>query len=481
MSSRSAAPRAPPRPRRPAPAGHRRRRGERRRRPAPTDTLRLTLDEAIQRALARSEDMRTARACVKQTQGQVLQAMSRGAAAGLGHDHSTTGSSRASSQGMAADTGIFGAILKNSSFAAQHTWTVDLTAQQLLWSSGKVGAALRTARAANQAARANERETASDLTFQVRQAYYDAVYSQRLVEIAESALEQARAHLAPGARRAPRGRPLRVRAAARRGGRGQPGTRRGRGQERLRASPCSNLKRLVDVPLEQPLLLLTPLVAGGRHGAGGHRPFDRGGPAAGGGRGEPRGRGAPPGGEAVPRPVLARPLRLDRRCRTWRIRRIPGRCAASSGATGTPTCGSTCPSSTDSGRTARWSRRAPSTRGRTAGRDGCAEGRGHRGGAGPRRDRALADHAAGPARDRAPGAARLGAGGRALHERHVHAGRGLGRPAAAPVVRGQRGPGHARLPGRHRRSSSARWAIRCRSSAGRSTDVTPSSNPEGTR
>ncbi len=45
--------------------------------PAPADTLRLTLDDAIQRSLARSEDVRTARANVRQTQGQVFQAMSQ--------------------------------------------------------------------------------------------------------------------------------------------------------------------------------------------------------------------------------------------------------------------------------------------------------------------------------------------------------------------------------------------------------------------
>ena len=42
-----------------------------------TDTLRLTLDDAVQRALSHSEEMRTARANVKQTSGQVFQAASQ--------------------------------------------------------------------------------------------------------------------------------------------------------------------------------------------------------------------------------------------------------------------------------------------------------------------------------------------------------------------------------------------------------------------
>jgi outer membrane protein len=225
----------------------------------PTDTLRLALDDAVQRALARSEDMRTARANVKQTQGQVFQAVSQALPQISGtvlYDRKL----ESVFSGMAADSGIFSTILKNSSVAAEHAWTLDLTAQQLLWSGGKVGSALRTARAANRAARANEMETASEVRFQVRQAYYDAVYSERLVEIAESALAQARAHLAQ------------VRAGRLEGNRSEyeqlraevdaanqePGVIGARNGQEL---TLLNLKRLVDMHLEQPLLLLTPLAA----------------------------------------------------------------------------------------------------------------------------------------------------------------------------------------------------------------------------
>jgi len=228
-------------------------------RPAPTDTLRLTLDDALQRALTHSEEMRTARANVKQTQGQVLQAMSQALPQISGtilYDRKL----QSLFSGMAADTGVFGAILKNSSFAATHAWTVNLTAQQLLWSGGKVGAALRTARAANRAARENERETASELKFQVRQTYYDAVYSQRLVEIAESTLEQARAHLSQvrsGRLEGSRSEYEQLRAEVDAANQ-EPGVVAARNGTSL---ALLNLKRLVDVRLEQPLLPITPLVA----------------------------------------------------------------------------------------------------------------------------------------------------------------------------------------------------------------------------
>jgi outer membrane protein len=228
--------------------------------PPPTDTLRLGLDEAIQRALAHSEDIRTARANVQQTQGQVLQAVSQALpqiSGSILYDRKL----ESLFSGMAADTGVFGAILKNSSFAATHAWTVDLTAQQLLWSGGKVGAALRTARAANKAARENERETASELRFQVRQAYYDAVYSRRLVEIAESALEQARAHLSQvhsGRLEGSRSEYEQLRAEVDAANQ-EPAVVAAKNGASL---ALLNLKRLVDVPLEQPLLPITPLMAG---------------------------------------------------------------------------------------------------------------------------------------------------------------------------------------------------------------------------
>jgi outer membrane protein len=237
--------------------------------PAPTDTLRLSLDDAVQRAQSHSEEMRTARANVKQTGGQVLQAVSQALPQISGSvvynrkiesiydGFSTTSSSTSSDSSSGGDDGM-GNLIKM--FASKNTWTTTLSAQQLLWSGGKVGSALRTARAANRAALANERETAAEVRFQVRQAYYDAVYARRLVEIAESALDQARAHLAQ------------VRAGRREGTRSE--------YELLRAEvDAANqepgviaarngldlamlaVKRLVDMPLGQPLALVSPLLA----------------------------------------------------------------------------------------------------------------------------------------------------------------------------------------------------------------------------
>ncbi len=227
--------------------------------PVPTDTLRLSLDDALRRALAVSEEMRAARALVNQTQGQVLEQLSRALPQVTGM---VTYNRKLESifQGAVADTGIFGQILKNSSFAAVHTWSADLTAQQLLWSGGKVGAALKTAKAANRSAHASEQETASDLTYQVRQAYYDAVYAGRLVEIAESSLAQARAHLGQvrsGRREGSRSEYEALRAEVDAANQEPPVVAARNGLDLARLA----LKRLVNVPLEQPVALVTPLAS----------------------------------------------------------------------------------------------------------------------------------------------------------------------------------------------------------------------------
>ena len=138
-----------------------------------TDTLRLTLDDATARALAHSEEMRTARANVRQTSGQVFQAASQALPQVSGN---VVYSRRIESiydsfSSTAPDSGgdEMSGLLKI--FASKNTWTATLTAQQLVWSGGKVGAALKTARAANRAAQANEKETASEVRFDVRRAF----------------------------------------------------------------------------------------------------------------------------------------------------------------------------------------------------------------------------------------------------------------------------------------------------------------------
>lgn len=225
--------------------------------PAPADTLRLSLDDAVKRALAQGEEMRVARAAVKQTSGQVTVELARALPqidATITYDRKL----QSIFEGAVSDTSSFSSLLKNSPFAAQNTWTAQITAQQLLWSSGKVGSALGAAKAARRSAHASEEEAASAVTFAVRQAYYDASYAQRLVEIADRGLGQAREHL------------RQVRSAMGQGAKSEYDALRAEvdaaNQEpavvaasRGRDIALLGLKRLANVPLDQPLALLTPL------------------------------------------------------------------------------------------------------------------------------------------------------------------------------------------------------------------------------
>jgi outer membrane protein TolC len=108
------------------------------------DTLRLTLDDAVNRSLTYAPDARMARARENIADGQVLEALS----AALPQITGTVIYDRrfaSAFKNLAGDT-LFGPIFKNSSFAAVHNWTAELTATQILWSGGRVGAGLSAAR-----------------------------------------------------------------------------------------------------------------------------------------------------------------------------------------------------------------------------------------------------------------------------------------------------------------------------------------------
>jgi len=170
---------------------------------SPAAPVRLSLDEAVQRALASGEEMRTARAQVREANGQVTEAW----AAALPQVTSSVVYTRQfasifegqQSSGTTTADSVFNDLLdffKNTGFGSANAWNVELRASQLLWSSGKVGAALRAAKAYRRGASATADETAGDIAFRVKRAYLDAGLAARLVEISRAGLGQAREHLA---------------------------------------------------------------------------------------------------------------------------------------------------------------------------------------------------------------------------------------------------------------------------------------------
>ena len=97
----------------------------------PSDTLRLTLDQAVQRALDRSFAMRLARADVLEAEGQVREAFSAALPQVTG---SLTYTRQFASifSGLGGSDTSFGSLFKNTPFGAPNAWNFQLQATQLL-------------------------------------------------------------------------------------------------------------------------------------------------------------------------------------------------------------------------------------------------------------------------------------------------------------------------------------------------------------
>jgi outer membrane protein TolC len=85
--------------------------------------------------------------------------------------------------------------LQNVGFGSPHTYSANLAGSQLLYSGGRVGAAVGIARHQRDAARANYREEAADVELNVRTAYYRALLAAELESIAQAAVVQAESFL----------------------------------------------------------------------------------------------------------------------------------------------------------------------------------------------------------------------------------------------------------------------------------------------
>lgn len=226
--------------------------------PAPGDTLRLTMDDAVRRALATSTAARSAYAGVRVADGQVKEATADALPQVTG---AVTYNRKFDSifRAAADDTSLGGLanLFSKSSFAAVHGWTADLTATQTLW-SGRVGAGIAAARAVRKYALATRDEALADIEVNARAAYLEALYAAAVRTIAEEGLAQSRAHLAQvklfnaqGARSEYDLLQAQVDAANQ-----EPAVvaaRNAAEQALLR------LRQLLDLPAGQPLALTTPL------------------------------------------------------------------------------------------------------------------------------------------------------------------------------------------------------------------------------
>jgi outer membrane protein TolC len=161
----------------------------------------LTLDEALRRAGATSEQVGTARAGADRARG--LQAQARSA---LLPQVGTTLSwqkqlenqfaaiTRRAGSGDGGNGGGADSALTNNPisviFASPYTMVFGLTAQQALFTGGRTRALIRASGLGRESAEIGIGSASAQVQLDVTQAYYDAVLADRLLQIAESSLVQ---------------------------------------------------------------------------------------------------------------------------------------------------------------------------------------------------------------------------------------------------------------------------------------------------
>jgi outer membrane protein len=256
---------------------------------APADSVPLSLSEAVRRALGQSQEVRLAESQVQLADAQVTSARSAAlpqVSGVLGYTRTFASAFSGGGGGFTlpdslrftpdpslpleervryledrvptAALGGLGGLFGDLPFGQENTYVAQISGSQLLYSGGRTGAALDIARNYREAARLGLVEETAEIELQVRTAYYRALFAQQIEGIAAAALEQAEAFLRQEQLRLAAGRASELdvlRAEVARDNL-RPQTVEARNAAEL---ATLNLKRLVDVPLQQPLRLTTPL------------------------------------------------------------------------------------------------------------------------------------------------------------------------------------------------------------------------------
>ena len=256
--------------------------------PQRTDTIALTLPEAIERAYSQSEEIRLARNQVELADAEVKSVravalpqinanlgytrtfesqFSGGGAFELPDSLKFEPDSTASIQerlryledkAPIAGLGGLGLLFGNLPFGQENAYTATIGGSQLLFSGGRTGAAMQVARIFRETARLQLQEQQADIELSIRTAYYRALYSHELERISEAAVAQAERFLEQERLRERSGAAselevLRAEVAL---ANLRPQLVAGRNAAEI---ATLDLKRLVNVPATQPLKLTTPL------------------------------------------------------------------------------------------------------------------------------------------------------------------------------------------------------------------------------
>ncbi|HEX2166688.1 MAG TPA: TolC family protein [Longimicrobiales bacterium] len=254
-----------------------------------TDSVALSLTDALSLAMERSEEVRVAQQQVRSASAQVrtarssllpqvntqvgytktLRSVFQGADIEIPDSLRFEPDSTASLQERIAylerntpnaAMGALGGLFSDLPFGRENAWTAAATLNQPLFSGGRIISGVQAARHAETAAEASLTEARADVALQVRETYYGALLADEAEEIVEASVGLAEEHLD------------RVRLLLETGQASELDAMRAEVElENLRPQLVQarnarelallNLKRLVNLPIDAPVSLTTDLAA----------------------------------------------------------------------------------------------------------------------------------------------------------------------------------------------------------------------------
>ena len=212
----------------------------------PSDTLRLSIEEAVTRAVRQSDETRLSAAQLEVTEAQITTAR----AAGLPQIR-LNGSYTQVIENARAN--IVGSV-----FGQAFTYNTNANISQTIFQGGRIFAGTRAANNSRQAARYDQAETRARVSVDVQRAYFLALLTDRLYEIQVKNLELADDRLKQVERLESGGRAARYEVLRARVGRTnlEPGLIQARSDREL---SMLEVKRILNVSVDQPLVLTSAL------------------------------------------------------------------------------------------------------------------------------------------------------------------------------------------------------------------------------
>jgi outer membrane protein TolC len=212
----------------------------------PSDTLRLSIEEAVTRAVRQSDETRLSAAQIELTEAQITTAR----AAGLPQIRLNGAYTQVIENARA---NIVGSV-----FGQAFTYNTNANISQTFFQGGRIFAGTRAANNTRQAARYDQAETRARVSVDVQRAYFQALLSDRLYEIQVKNVELADDRLKQVERLEGGGRAARYDVLRARVGKTnlEPGLIQAQSDREL---SMLEVKRILNVSVNQPLVLTSAL------------------------------------------------------------------------------------------------------------------------------------------------------------------------------------------------------------------------------